>query len=360
MLTVLYSSDIFQRQKYGGISRYFVELAREVNNHKSAEAKFGVLLHINKYLHESQMQSGICLPFSPMKFDLDGPLSRINSNYSKRLSYKQQFDVKHETFYRGGVDQILARKRVTTVYDMIREKFTPNWNGHKLKYESLKRADAIICISNQTANELTDFYKVDGARIVSIPLGINPNFLQIPVRSMEKRNQILFVGERGGYKDFNILVKACSISKYIKSNFQVLVFGRAFSREEKEMLNFLGVQNIFKQISGNDNALLEAYRSSVLHVMTSKYEGFGLTSLEAMASGCIVINSGEGAMSEVSGRYAIQFESSNFESLAQKMEEVLMDVQKYRTFAEEAQAYASQFTWERTAFETIKLYSSLQ
>lgn len=359
MLNVLFSSDIFQRQKYGGISRYFVELVREINNQHSVEASVGAILHINKYFHESRMQPEIYLPFSPKKFNLESQLSRINSFYSQQLSRRKKFDIKHETFYRGGVNTITARNRVTTVYDLIREKFTQNWNGYELKFESLKRADAIICISNQTANELTEFYKVARELIVTIPLGINSDFLEISTDKMDKRNQILFVGEREGYKDFDVLIKACSISKFIKSNFQVLVFGRKFSHEEREKLKLFGVHHIFRHISGNDKVLIEAYRSSVLHVMTSRYEGFGLTALEAMASGCIVINSGQGAMSEVSGRYAVHFETSNFESLAYEMEKVLMGFQKYKSLVEESQVYASQFTWKRTAVETIKLYSSL-
>lgn len=177
MNRVVFSPDIFEAQRYGGVSRYFVELAQELKSFEDFEVEVSTGVHINSYLRNSSVNSGIYLPFSPARFKISRAISSLNRSYSRSLTQKKSFDIRHETFYSGGVESLKARKSATTVYDLIREKFTPNWPGFAAKQLALSRSDAVICISRTTANDLQNFYKVDPARYLLCILEFRTDFL---------------------------------------------------------------------------------------------------------------------------------------------------------------------------------------
>lgn len=192
-------------------------------------------------------------------------LSSLNNQHSSKLTAKMSFGISHETFYTGGVQYLAARYRVTTVYDLIREKFTTNWNGFAAKQLALTRADAVICISQSTANDLQRYYKVDPSKISVVYLGVSDRFFKQDDYQEEKndRNQLLCVGGRDGYKDFRTLVLAFSQSNFLRDNFRVLEFGTNFTKKQVSLMSSLKVIGSFDHAAGRDEALISAYRSSV-------------------------------------------------------------------------------------------------
>ena len=101
------------------------------------------------------------------------------------------------------------------------------------------------------------------------------------------------------------------------------------------------------------------YNGASLFVFPSLYEGFGLPVLEAMACGTPVITSNTSSLPEVAGDAAILVDPENVEAIVEAMRRVLAD----RALAAELQAKglerAKQFTWERTARETIAVYEKV-
>jgi glycosyltransferase involved in cell wall biosynthesis len=358
MINVGFSSDIFETQRHGGVSRYFVELAKNFKSLKEIDIKIATAIHINSNLKNSKLNSGLYLPFSPSRLKLESFIRFSNNNQSKLISSKIPLDIKHETFYRGGIDNLTAKKTITTVYDLTREKFSPNWHGFKRKQDSLTRADAIICISRSTENDLQNFYQVDPSKIIVIPLGVGRIFESNAKPDLMKQ-QLLYVGARDGYKDFRTLIVAFSNSKYLRSNFKVLVFGNRFSREEELFMQSAGVRNYFRQITGNDKRLVAAYNNSIALVITSRYEGFSLPVLEAMMAGVLVITSRGGALKEVAGGYDIPFEQSDPNSLTEAIITCVNLISFDKKHKENARNYARSFTWDLTAQRTIQVYKSI-
>ena len=358
MISVGFSSDIFERQRHGGISRYFIELAENISVLGDIEIKISTLVHINSTLKNSSFNSGLYLPFSPSRMKLGSLIRYFNNKRAKEFSTYSPLDIRHETFYGGGIDQIVAKKTVTTIYDLIREKFSQEWQGSMRKQDSISRADAVICISQTTANDLQEHYQVDPSKITIIPLGVSEFFLKTDLQSVKKQ-QLLYVGSRDGYKDFKTLVVAFSNSKYLRSSLRVLVFGTRFTKEENCLMQSLGVRNCFHQVTGNDELLLSAYHESIALVITSKYEGFGLPVLEAMMAGCVVITSRGGSLKEVSGGFDIPFEYSNSDSLTEainiSMNSTLLD----KKHIENARNHARSFSWESLAKRTAILYKTI-
>jgi alpha-1,3-rhamnosyl/mannosyltransferase len=104
----------------------------------------------------------------------------------------------------------------------------------------------------------------------------------------------------------------------------------------------------------NDLAALMA--GSAVFVMPSLYEGFGLPVLEAMASGVPVVTSRGGALEEVAGDAAILVDPQDTEEIAAGIQRVLDDSALRETLVRKGLARAAQFSWERTARETLRIY----
>ena len=99
---------------------------------------------------------------------------------------------------------------ILTVYDLINERFNLQ-NDQFNKRNLIKSAKHIICISNFTKSELIKIYNVPKEKISVIYLGIDKKKI---VTNINKKNFILFVGDRGRYKNFIKLIECFSLSNF--------------------------------------------------------------------------------------------------------------------------------------------------
>jgi glycosyltransferase involved in cell wall biosynthesis len=84
-------------------------------------------------------------------------------------------------------------------------------------------------------------YEVDDRRLHVVHLGVSNKFF-VEKAERNRRKEILFVGQRSGYKDFITLVKAFSLSKSRLENFRLVAFGGGeFTLNEKEEFRKLGI-----------------------------------------------------------------------------------------------------------------------
>jgi len=97
------------------------------------------------------------------------------------------------------------------------------------------------------------------------------------------------------------------------------------------------------------------YRGARFLVFPSLFEGFGLPLLEAMASDCPVLCSSAGSLPEVVGDAALLFDPNDPEEMADSMHRILTDEELRRTRVKTGRERALQFSWERTARETLKV-----
>jgi glycosyltransferase involved in cell wall biosynthesis len=109
----------------------------------------------------------------------------------------------------------------------------------------------------------------------------------------------------------------------------------------------------------SDQDLVAFYNLADLFVFPSLYEGFGLPPLEAMACGAPVVCSNAASLPEVVGDAAITVDPYDVDGLAAAMVRVLTDADLRRQLRERGLARARQFTWERTALETIAVYRQM-
>ena len=102
--------------------------------------------------------------------------------------------------------------------------------------------------------------------------------------------------------------------------------------------------------------LRSLYAGSQCLVLPSLHEGFGLTPLEAMACGCPAVVSNTTSMPEVAGGAALLVDPRSSRALALALETVLTDERKRRELVGRGLARAQEFSWQRAAAETVRVY----
>ena len=295
-MKIVYDHQIFFAQRYGGISRYFREIAIRLAQRPSVTVRIVAPFHRNEHLRRSPTL-GIGSTFFDYRFPYAAAIQQRGRRFLLPLLYERHADadVVHETYY-STTALGTSRVRVMTMHDLIHEKY-PHFfedasqitNAKKL---AIRRSAHVICVSESTRRDLINFFDVAPERTSVIHLGFS---LTPPARASLEENRIsekpffLFVGNRGTYKNFARLVQAFASSSALRGDFDLVAFGGSgFSHDEGELLSRLGVANSVKHVTGNDARLAACYRAATAFVFPSLYEGFGIPPLEAMSFGCPV------------------------------------------------------------------------
>jgi len=172
---------------------------------------------------------------------------------------------------------------------------------------------------------------------------------------------VLFVGSRGSYKNFELLIDAFSSSARLKKDFGIICFGGGtFTEKEKRLVARAGLKSDrVLQMSGHDSCLKELYSLADVFVYPSLYEGFGMPPLEAMSSGCPVVSSNTSSLPEVVGDAAEMVDPESFESIRHGLEAVLYCDQRRVELISKGRVNASRFSWKNCAQDTYEIYKRL-
>jgi glycosyltransferase involved in cell wall biosynthesis len=361
-MKILFDHQIFSAQKYGGISRYFVNIANKMSD-IGENVRICAPIHKNCFLKESSrhLSSGFYFKFFPPK--TIRIIKEINHHLSKRTVSIWNPDIVHETYYNSN---FVAKKNVVlTVYDMIHEIYPESFarydNTSKLKKMAVSRASHIICISEQTKRDLINLFNVKECKITVIHLGFNiPSVVQNDASSfvINKRPYLLYVGLRSGYKNFEKFITGFASSAKLVSDYNIICFGGGpFNAHEKELIVKIGLSgHSVIQFSGNDQALANLYLNASALVYPSLYEGFGLPPLEAMAYNCPVVCSNTSSIPEVVGDAAEMFDPHDEESIRASIESVVFNDSFRDYLIYRGKERLNVFSWNRCAQETLDVY----
>ena len=231
-------------------------------------------------------------------------------------------------------------------------------------------ADRVISLSHVMTDDFRKFVKYPIENVRTIYHGVSDKFRAAiaPDRLAAVREEyelpahyILFVGNLYPQKNFSVLVRALDrVKKAIPH--QLIVAGRPRYKFEGDLqlIHELGLDGRvrFLQFVPNDD-LPAIYTLADCFVYPSLYESFGLAQLEAMACGCPVVGANAGAIPEVTGGAALLFDPHNPQDLADALLEVTSGGETRRRLVECGRARAAEFTWERTARETLAVFEEL-
>ena len=138
----------------------------------------------------------------------------------------------------------------------------------------------------------------------------------------------------------------------------LFVGGGPFTAEEQNALTTLGIEDRAVQVNLPDSAMPAAYGNAIALVFPSRFEGFGLPALEAMACGTPTILADATSLPEVGGDAALYFHPGDDEQLAASITQVLHDPDLREKLRAAGIERAKQFTWRKAALETITAYES--
>jgi glycosyltransferase involved in cell wall biosynthesis len=363
MPSIVFDHQTFVAQEFGGISRYICELASRVHGLDGFQAKVVAPLHLNAYLPDCAVpQAAVRLNG---KFRGRGWLCQaVNTALAPALMRMSFPSLIHRTYYApqprmGDVPVVL------TVHDMIHELFPENFAADdaviRYKRGSVNAADHLICISHSTANDLVRLYDIPRSKISVIYHGYSAVFAQPGPQgetSPHDRPYLLYVGQRGGYKNFNTALRAYAASKPLCEAFDFVLFGgSALTAEEHALIASLSLRaSSVVRLGGSDKDLARAYRHARTFVYPSKYEGFGIPPLEAMSTGCVVACSNASSVPEVVGDAAVTFEPSDIDDTRLAIERACFDDTTRQHLLIAGPQRVNEFTWDRCARETVAAY----
>lgn len=365
MMRIAYDHQIFGWQRYGGVSRYFFELANNIAHNKSDEVAIISPLYVNSYLSSASSDLRVMGREMPAIRRTGRIYRAINQLLAPPMMRAFRPDLVHETYYSTTRQAPKSSKVVLTVFDMIHERFPESfskWDPLKKEKEvAVRRADHIVCISEHTRQDLIQLLDVDPGKTSVVHLGFSLTKGTNGKIDEVCRPYLLHVGGRGGYKNFETLLRAYAGQSALTREFDLVAFGGGdFNANERALIRELGLSDTrVRQIGGDDAVLAGLYQGAALFVYPSRYEGFGIPPLEAMSFDCPVVCSNSSSIPEVVGDAAVFFDPDASDSIGWAMERVLSDAALRQTLIARGRERIKMFSWQRCAEETVNVYRRL-
>jgi glycosyltransferase involved in cell wall biosynthesis len=365
---IAFDEQIFLRQQFGGISRYVCSLAGGLRDLPDVDARIFAPVHINSHLAgaRSGVSAGRLAPWRAVlgKGRFLRGLQSLSASMARREMKQYYPGIVHETYFAGDRQPVGNAARVLTVYDMIHERFAsefgPGDQISRWKKASVQRADRVICISESTKADLVERFDVAEEKAVVVYLGFDDLAAQAPefAPGQAPAPYLLYVGLRGGYKNFTGFLRAYAASPWLRDNFRVVCFGGGPpSAGEKQLGHELGLQpGQVEYESGGDKALAGFYRDAGAFVYPSIYEGFGIPPLEAMSMGCPVICSNTSSIPEVAGDAAAYFDPADIDSIRHALESTMTSPDLQRLLVARGRRRVEAFSWTECAARTRDVY----
>ncbi len=313
----------------------------------------------------------------------DGLFSPMNQIRTPRVLKHLEIDVFHSTNYMIPLRAFPRNRRgrigsVVTIHDvipMIFPKHAPKSRKARMYpiYRALmvevgRRADQIIADSHVSRQDVIHHLRIPESqadRVHTIPCGVSDAYRLIPARSVTptqspETRTIIYVGRMDPYKNVDTLLRAFAvIRERCPAPVELAIVGAPDARypHYPDLAKELGIEDSLRWTGYlSDEELLGLFGSADLLIHPSRYEGFGLQVAEAMAAGIPVISSTGGSLPEVAGDAALMAEPDDIQGYANHAVEVLSSPELWQKLSDAGRHQAAQFTWRRTAEETLKIY----
>ena len=266
---------------------------------------------------------------------------------------------------------------ILTVHDLIGMLFPANLPPVSRFYWSkwlpftVRFATHILADSAHTAGDIMRLLKIPPERITVVPFGVDPQYRLLkesqPAQFIRQKYQlseqfILFVSTLEPRKGLDTLVEAFARLRHTYPKLKLVLAGqpgwyteRLFAQTNLESVH----QDIIFTGYMPDDELVAIYNAATLLAFPSRYEGFGLTVLEAMACGTPVVCSNSASLPEVAGDAAIMVPPDQPDLLAEAIRRVLDDESLRQEMRHKGLAQAAHFTWEQTAQKTLAVYEKV-
>ena len=244
--------------------------------------------------------------------------------------------------------------RATTIHDLIPLRF-PSWVTprtramHTAKYRNAVRTcDLIVCNSHYTAGDVAEQLGVGRERLAVAYPGLDPRFRPDGDRPKRTQPYVLAVSTREPRKNLAMATSAFRLLRERHPELTLLVAGggghgeEAVSDDGVELLGFV-----------SDDELAALYRGAAAFAYPSRFEGFGMPIIEALASGTPVVASSHPSLDEACGDSALRADPDDATGFAALLERAL---EERDALVPPGLAHARPFTWEATGRAVAEAY----
>ncbi len=315
--------------------------------------------------------TSFCLPYSLATLAALTPLkSLLNHPLEKKI------DLFHATDYL--IPRFSQIPVVATLHDAIMLKH-PEWcNPHLRKIKnflikhSIQWATHIIAISQTMVPELVNYWGVDENKISVVYQGISDGWFEKIIPAKQKKildkfhlqeNFILAVGTLQPRKNFIRIIQAYdALPEHLQKKHKLVLVGKE-GWQSHDTLN-----EIKKIVSKNKAIWLQyvtleelrvLYQSAKLFLFPSLSEGFGAPLLEAFASGIPVVTSHLSCLPEIAGKAAYLVDPFDTIEIKKAIYTLLTNPELCEELVKQGQCRVRQFTLQKCAEETIKVYQKV-
>lgn len=378
-MKVLFDNLGFEDQAFGGVTRYFTEIISHFPS--EVEAVLPIVETSNVYLQAAPFR----IPAARWSFQRFFPrstfrgkhlsfkiLSRLLSPFVAGCEIKNRrlfrtiletgdFDILHLTrahmYGRSWLHAVGKKPIVVTIHDLIPDKIQGLKRFQRERRRILPFVTQFIAVSGNTKSDLVSEYGVDPDRIDVVYHGPSEIQTATPAKSpVLPAHYILFVGGRGGYKNFEFFVKAIAPWLRNRPAMKLVCTGSPFKPSERKMLVDKG---LFEQCEARffpTEAIPSLYGNAFAFVFPSIYEGFGIPILDAFRAGCPVLLNRTSCFPEIGGEAALYFENGNDESLVRQLVRLEREPDLRNELREKELQRIKAFSWTKAAKETARSY----
>ncbi len=349
-----------------GIGTYLQNLIAGFQQIGGMELIYFASNEVSSSVH-GNLQGSIIQNNSP-KYSIQELLSLSSS------AHNQNLDLYHAPHYT--LPLMLNMPSVVTIHDIIHLRMKEYFSLPQRMYarwmigHACRNSSAIIVVSEFTKQELICEYRVPERKIHVVYNGVHESFFTVcsdPEKSAFKRKYgitkpyFLYTGSVKPHKNVHVLLKA--FARVLRDRSIQLVMTGEKSALNADLLRHIKDYRIHDSLieTGRitEEELRTAYQSAEAVVLPSFYEGFGLSMIEAMASGVPAIGARTSSITEIVGDAGLLFDPNDDDELARHLISVMDDRPMRDTLFLKGKERAAQFTWNECAVKTLKVYEEV-
>jgi glycosyltransferase involved in cell wall biosynthesis len=239
------------------------------------------------------------------------------------------------------------------------KRFSPLTPYHRYYIpQVITQAEHVICNSQSTANDITDFFHISASKITPILLAYDRthfHHLNLPTS-----NYFLYIGRQDPYKNIQRLISAFAALPNCK-DYELWLVGPIDSRYTPVLKAQVAELSITNQVKFLDyvpySELPKIINQAIALVFPSLWEGFGFPVLEAMACGTPVITSNLSSLPEVAGDAAILINPYNTAEITEAMQAIATNSGLRSRLSSQGITHSQKFSWEKTGKATSEVLS---
>ena len=248
------------------------------------------------------------------------------------------------------------------VSGVVRRDYVP------LMRQAILQADAVVAVSETTRDELRELVGLPAERVCVTYNGVSPLFQPVPEARRAARAELgierpflLFAGRREPRKDMPTLLRGFAALLGQFQDLDLILVGPDGSGWADTWARAAPAITERVRLLPHQPAqqLATLYSAAEILLLPSRWEGFGLTAVEAMACDTPVVAARAGALPEVLGDAAEWFDVGDASGLAAACSRLLEDSGHRADFIRRGRDRAARYTWDRTATLTHNLYERL-